>query len=138
MKKETCKKAEQFGKCPYVTAQRLLQGKWAILILHELEDGPKRFNQLQREIDITQATLSSQLKAMESEGLLTRTVYPEVPPRVEYRLTDIGLSFRPVLESIRVWGDRYISYLHDQNHQDAEDGKAERAGREGSMEDRVQ
>ena len=121
-----------------MTAQRLLQGKWAILILHELEDGPKRFNQLQREIDITQATLSSQLKAMESEGLLTRTVYPEVPPRVEYRLTDIGLSFRPVLESIRVWGDRYISYLHDQNHQDAEDGKAERAGREGSMEDRVQ
>lgn len=138
MKKETCKKADQFGKCPYVTAQRLLQGKWAILILHELEDGPKRFNQLQREIDITQATLSSQLKAMEAEGLLTRTVYPEVPPRVEYTLTEIGRSFRPVLESIRLWGDRYISYLHEQNHPNADSGRAEGAGSVHPGEDSVQ
>ena len=80
MKKETCKKADQFGICPYVTAQELLQGKWAILILHELEGGPRRFNQLQKAIDVTQATLSSQLRKMEAEGLVSRTVYAEVPP----------------------------------------------------------
>ena len=71
-----------FGVCPFVTAQKLLQGKWAILILHALSEGTKRFNDLEREIHITHATLSSQLKYMEKEGLVHRTVYPEVPPRV--------------------------------------------------------
>ena len=97
--------------CPYVTAQELLSGKWAILILHQLEDGPRRFNELQRQIDITQATLSNQLKKLQEEGLIARTVYPEVPPRVEYSLTEIGSEFRPVLNAIEVWGDKYIDYL---------------------------
>ena len=57
MKKETCEKVNQFRMCPYVTAQQLMSGKWAILIMHTLIDGPKRFNQIQKEIDITQATL---------------------------------------------------------------------------------
>lgn len=112
MKKERCEKAGKFGICPYVTSQQLLQGKWAILIMHELQDGPKRFGELQHSIDVTQATLSSQLKRMEQEGLLTRTVYPEVPPRVEYELTDIGREFRPVLDTIEQWGNKYIDYLH--------------------------
>ena len=81
-----------FGVCPFVTAQKLLQGKWAILILHALSEGTKRFNDLEREIHITHATLSSQLKYMEKEGLVHRTVYPEVPPRVEYTLTELGYS----------------------------------------------
>ena len=115
MKKETCEKANQFGMCPYVTAQQLLSGKWAILILHTLADGTKRFNQIQREIDITQATLSNQLKALEAEGLVSRTVYPEVPPRVEYSLTDIGARFKPVLDSIEVWGREYIEFLKEKN-----------------------
>ena len=80
-------KNELFGICPFVTAQKLLQGKWAILILHALNEGTKRFNELERDIQITHATLSSQLKYMEKEGLVHRTVYPEVPPRVEYSLT---------------------------------------------------
>lgn len=115
VKKEVCEKEDQFGLCPYVTAQKLLSGKWAILILHELSDGPKRFGQLQKAMDITQATLSVHLKELEKEGLLTRTVYPEVPLRVEYSLTGIGESFRPVLASIEQWGNAYIDYLHKRN-----------------------
>lgn len=84
---------ELFGICPFVTAQKLLQGKWAILILHALNEGTKRFNELERDIQITHATLSSQLKYMEKEGLVHRTVYPEVPPRVEYSLTAMGRRF---------------------------------------------
>ncbi|MBR1866640.1 MAG: helix-turn-helix transcriptional regulator [Lachnospiraceae bacterium] len=95
-----------------------LSGKWAILILHALASGPMRFNQIQKEIDITQATLAAHLKNLESEGLLTRTVYPEVPLRVEYELTDIGREFEPVLDSIEVWGNKYIGYLKERNRQD--------------------
>lgn len=102
-----------FGVCPYVTAQKLLQGKWAILILHALSEGTKRFNDLEREIHITHATLSSQLKYMEKEGLVNRRVYPEVPPRVEYSLTDMGQRFAPVLQSIRLWGEEYIEFLKE-------------------------
>lgn len=104
---------ELFGVCPFVTAQKLLQGKWAILILHALNEGTKRFNELERDIQITHATLSSQLKYMEKEGLVRRTVYPEVPPRVEYSLTAMGRRFAPVLDSIQVWGEEYIEFLKE-------------------------
>lgn len=106
-------KNELFGICPFVTAQKLLQGKWAILILHALNEGTKRFNELERDIQITHATLSSQLKYMEKEGLVHRTVYPEVPPRVEYSLTAMGRRFGPVLDSIQVWGEEYIEFLKE-------------------------
>lgn len=106
-------KNELFGICPFVTAQKLLQGKWAILILHALNEGTKRFNELERDIQITHATLSSQLKYMEKEGLVHRTVYPEVPPRVEYSLTAMGRRFVPVLDSIQVWGEEYIEFLKE-------------------------
>lgn len=106
-------KNELFGICPFVTAQKLLQGKWAILILHALNEGTKRFNELERDIQITHATLSSQLKYMEKEGLVHRTVYPEVPPRVEYSLTAMGRRFAPVLDSIQVWGEEYIESLKE-------------------------
>ena len=106
-------KNELFGICPFVTAQKLLQGKWAILILHALNEGTKRFNELERDIQITHATLSSQLKYMEKEGLVHRTVYPEVPPRVEYSLTAMGRRFAPVLDSIQVWGEEYIGFLKE-------------------------
>jgi len=102
-----------FGVCPFVIAQKLLQGKWAILILHALSEGTKRFNELERDIQITHATLSSQLKYMEKEGLVHRTVYPEVPPRVEYSLTAMGRRFAPVLDSIQVWGEEYIEFLKE-------------------------
>ena len=113
MKKEKCENAGKFGICPYVTSQQLLSGKWVILILHQLSDGPKRFNELQRNIDITQATLSNQLKTLQNEGLIDRKVYAEVPPRTEYSLTDIGKSFQPVLDAIEKWGYQYIDYLKE-------------------------
>lgn len=115
MKKERCENEKKFGICPFVTAQQLLSGKWAILILETLANGPKRFGQIKSEIDITQATLATHLKELEDEGLISRTVYPEVPLRVEYELTDIGCEFKPVLNSIEIWGEKYINYLHKKN-----------------------
>ena len=98
-----------FGICPFVTSQKILQGKWAILVLHELSQGTRRFNELERGLQITHATLSSQLKSLEREGIVRRTVYAEVPPRVEYTLTDLGGSLKPVLDAMRNWGERYKS-----------------------------
>lgn len=115
MKKEVCEKENKFGMCPYVTAQQLLSGKWAILIMERLSKGPQRFNQLQKQIDITQATLANQLKNLEAEGLIHRQIFPEVPLRVEYSLTEIGEQFGSVLNSIEKWGYQYIDYLKEKN-----------------------
>lgn len=117
MKKERCEKENKFGMCPYVTAQQLLAGKWAILILQKLSQGTKRYNELQREIDITQTTLANQLKTLEAEGLIHREAYAEVPLRVEYSLTEIGEQFKPVLNSIEQWGNqyKYIEYLKQEH-----------------------
>ena len=101
-----------FGVCPFATAQRLIQGKWAILILHHLSEGPTRFNELQRKMPkMTHATLSVQLKQLEAEGLVVRTEYPQIPPKVEYTLSEIGKKSSPVLESIQIWGMEYIRYM---------------------------
>jgi len=100
-----------FERCPYATAQRLIQGKWAIILMHELSGEPVRFNELQRRMPkMTHATLSNQLKQLESEGLIQRVVYSEIPPKVEYSLTDMGRKFEPVLESIKAFGNEYIEY----------------------------
>ncbi len=103
---------ELFGKCPYFTAQKVLQGKWSLLILFYLSYGPIRFNQLLRIMpDMTHATLSKQLRQLETSGLIIRTEYPQVPPKVEYSLSEIGRKFFPVLDSIREWGFQYIQYM---------------------------
>ena len=100
---------ERFLKCPYATAQTLISGKWATLILHYLEDGPLRFNDLLRRMPkMTHATLSVQLKSLVDKGLVKRAQYEEIPPRVEYSLTNIGQKFHPVLEAMRSWGIQYI------------------------------
>lgn len=101
-----------FGICPFATAQRLIQGKWAILILHHLSGGAVRFNELQRKMPkMTHATLATQLKQLEAEGLVIRTEYPQIPPKVEYSLSEMGRKFEPVLESIEAWGSEYIAYM---------------------------
>lgn len=101
-----------FGVCPFFTTQKILAGKWTILILHILSDKEKRFNELQRELGtITQATLTKQLKQLEQDGLIHREVYAQVPPKVEYSLTDIGRKFQGVLDQLEDWGDDYIKYL---------------------------
>lgn len=106
---------ERFGKCPYSTAQSLISGKWAMLILHYLMDGPVRFNELQRRMPkMTHATLSVQLKSLVEKGLAQRKQYETMPPVVEYSLTDIGMKFQPVLEAMRNWGTEYIEQMkHD-------------------------
>lgn len=100
--------------CPFVTAQRLIQGKWAILIMHYLSEETLRFNELQRKMPkMTHATLSNQLKQLEAEGLIIRTEFAQIPPKVEYRLSDIGKEFKIVLNSIGDWGMKYIDYQNN-------------------------
>ena len=104
---------ERFGKCPYATAQSLISGKWATLILHYLMDGPIRFNELQRLMPkMTHATLSVQLKSLVENGLVERKQYEDIPPRVEYSLTEIGERFGPVLDALSTWGTEYIEYMN--------------------------
>lgn len=101
-----------FGICPYTTAQKILSGKWTVLILYYLSIRTMRFNELQRTLPaLTQTTLSKQLKNMEQAGLLTRKVYEQIPPKVEYSLSDIGKQFVPVLKSLEIWGEQYIDYM---------------------------
>ena len=106
--------AENLPRCPYTTTQKVISGKWAILILHLLESGPQRFNALHRGLDgITQATLTKQLRQLEDDGLINRTVYPQIPPKVEYALTDIGQEFRLVLQQVETWGYKYIDFVKE-------------------------
>jgi len=109
---------ELFGICPYITSQRVLTGKWSMYILYLLSDGPVRFNELLRRLpgDMTHATLSRQLKTLEEEGLIIRTEYAQIPPKVEYSLSDVGEKFKLVLAALEVWGNEYISYLHDKKN----------------------
>ena len=105
-------KKDLYGLCPYVTSQKVLTGKWALLIMCHLSNGPVRFNELQRRLpSLTQATLSKQLRSLEEYGMITRTEYPQIPPKVEYDLSEIGHKFKPVLDSLEVWGNDYIEYL---------------------------
>jgi DNA-binding HxlR family transcriptional regulator len=100
--------------CPFVTVQQLLQGKWSILVLHHLSEGPLRFNELRRRLpQLTAATLTSQLRYLEAHGMVRRRIFPEVPPRVEYSLTDLGESFKPVLDQIQAWGTHYLERRRD-------------------------
>ena len=103
-----------YGKCPYATAQKVLSGKWSMLIMHLLSDGPVRFNELLRQLpEMTHATLSKQLKQLEERGVIIRTEYPQIPPKVEYSLSPIGAQFQPVLDSLEVWGNAYIEYMKE-------------------------
>ena len=109
---------ERFGKCPYATAQSLISGKWAVLILLYLEDGPIRFNELLRKMPkMTHATLSVQLKSLEEYGLVRRVQYETIPPKVEYSLTDIGKKFHPVVAAMEAWGNEYIAQMDGGNDQ---------------------
>ena len=94
--------------CPVETTLTLISDKWKVLIIRDLLSGTRRFGELKRSVGgVSQKVLTSQLRQMEESGLLTRTVYPEVPPRVEYTLTELGYSLRPVLEALRDWGEEY-------------------------------
>ncbi|HWR05389.1 helix-turn-helix domain-containing protein [Sporomusa sp.] len=102
----------QEGACPVLVAQNLITGKWKLLILWQLSQGTKRFNELQKLLpDISQGILTHQLRELEQDRLVHREVYKEVPPKVEYSLTELGQSFIPVLQVIRDWSNDYLNKL---------------------------
>jgi len=99
---------KELPACPVETTLTLIGDKWKILILRDLLPGTKRFGELRRSIGtVSQKVLTAQLRQMESSGLVIRTVYPEVPPRVEYTLTELGYSLKPVLDAMGTWGEEY-------------------------------
>lgn len=112
-------KEDLFGRCPYVTAQKLLTGKWSMYIIYLLADGPVRFNELLRRMpeEMTHTTLSRQLKTLEDRGLVIRKSYEQVPPKVEYSLSEIGTKFTRILTVLKELGNDYIEYLQ-QNPKD--------------------
>ncbi|WP_369297862.1 winged helix-turn-helix transcriptional regulator [uncultured Neglectibacter sp.] len=106
------KAIRELPACPVETTLTLIGDKWKALILRDLLPGTKRFGELKKSVgNISQKVLTTQLRAMEESGLLTRTVYAEVPPRVEYTLTELGQSLRPILDAMRSWGEGYKASL---------------------------
>ena len=106
--------------CPPQTTLTLISDKWKVLILRDLLSGTKRFGELKKSIGhVTQKVLTAQLRQMEESGLLTRTVYAEVPPRVEYTLTELGYSLKPILDAMLVWGENYKKKVETEWGQDA-------------------
>ena len=98
----------QLPACPVETTLSLIGDKWKVLILRDLLGGTKRFSQLKRSIgNVSQKVLTAQLRNMEQKGLITRKVYAEVPPKVEYTLTETGYSLKPVLDAMSEWGSKY-------------------------------
>ena len=104
---ETSAKKE-LPACPVETTLTLIGDKWKVLILRDLMPGTKRFGELKKSVgNVSQKVLTAQLRAMEESGLVNRKVYAEVPPRVEYSLTELGKSLNPILDSMRAWGEAY-------------------------------
>lgn len=107
-------KLKELPACPVETTLTLIGDKWKVLILRDLMPGTKRFGELKRSIGkVSQKVLTAQLRDMEDSGLVERRVYAEVPPRVEYSLTDLGKSLKPVLDSMWNWGEGYKCSLSD-------------------------
>lgn len=106
-------KAELLPECPVATTVQLIGNKWKLLIIRNLRTRPWRFNELQKNLDgISQKVLTDSLRSMEADGLITRTVYAEVPPRVEYALSELGETMRPILDAMEAWGNSYKSMIH--------------------------
>ena len=98
----------ELPECPVATTLQLIGNKWKILILRNLMVRPWRFNELLRSIPgISQKVLTDNLRALESDGIISRTVFPEVPPRVEYALSGLGESMRPIIKAMETWGTGY-------------------------------
>ncbi len=103
---------EELPECPVATTVSLIGSKWKILIIRNLLERPWRFNELKKDLTgISQKVLTDSLRSMEEDGLITRTVYPEVPPRVEYALSELGESLKPILDSMVAWGNAYKQSL---------------------------
>lgn len=99
---------EELPACPVATTVQMIGSKWKLLIMRNLLQRPWRFNELKKDLEgISQKVLTDSLRSMEADGIVTRTVYPEVPPRVEYALSDLGESMRPIMDAMAAWGTDY-------------------------------
>mgnify|MGYP004466931011 FL=1 len=99
---------KELPECPVATTVQIIGSKWKLLILRNLLSRPWRFNELKKDLEgISQKVLTDSLRSMEENGIITRTVYPEVPPHVEYALSDLGESMRPILDAMKDWGINY-------------------------------
>lgn len=106
------KTKDELPDCPVATTLSLIGSKWKLLIMRNLLARPWRFNELLKSLDgISQKVLTDSLRSMEIDGIITRTVYPEVPPRVEYALSELGESMRPIIKSMEDWGVEYKQSL---------------------------
>ncbi len=102
------KTKEELPECPVATTVQLIGSKWKLLILRNLLNRPWRFNELRKGLEgISQKVLTDSLRSMEEDGIITRTVYPEVPPRVEYALSELGESMRPIIKAMEEYGLSY-------------------------------
>ena len=107
------KTKDELPDCPVATTVSLIGSKWKLLIMRNLLVRPWRFNELQKSLDgISQKVLTDSLRSMEADGIITRTVYPEVPPRVEYALSELGESMRPIIKSMENWGMEYKNNMN--------------------------
>lgn len=98
---------EEMPACPVATTVQLIGSKWKLLIMRDLQR-PWRFNELRKDLEgVSQKVLTDSLRSMEKDGIITRTVYPEVPPRVEYALSALGESMRPIISAMAEWGKKY-------------------------------
>ena len=101
---------EELPACPVATTVQLIESKWKLLIIRNLRSRPWRFNELRKDLEgISQKVLTDSLREMEADGIITRTVYPEVPPRVEYALSPLGETLGPILDAMAQWGNDYKS-----------------------------
>lgn len=107
-------KKDALPDCPVATTVQLIGNKWKLLIIRNLLERSWRFNELQRSLEgISQKVLTDSLRSMEKDGIIVRTVYLEVPPRVEYRLSELGESMRPILNAMQQWGVAYKERIHN-------------------------
>ena len=99
---------EELPACPVATTVQMIGSKWKLLIMRNLLQCPWRFNELKKDLEgISQKVLTDSLRSMEADGIITRTVYPEVPPRVEYALSKLGESMCPIMDAMEIWGTEY-------------------------------
>lgn len=106
------KRGQKAVCCPVETTLRVIEGRWKVMVLHYLLDGTKRFGELHRLLKgVSHRTLAQQLRELEHDGILRRKVYPQIPPKVEYSLTRLGVSLEPILRAMHAWGEAYARRL---------------------------
>ena len=99
---------DELPECPVTTTVQIIGSKWKLMIIRNLLERPWRFNELKKNLEgISQKVLTDSLRSMEEDGIITRTVYAEVPPRVEYALSALGETMRPILKAMQIWGENY-------------------------------